>query len=208
MNVRDYSPFGSCDWGFNAPGVMLWWLCRNDGGYHIYREYKFREQTADQVATAVHKINESIGLDRFRYVAADPAMWQKNGAGKGESIAETLIRRRLPMRKADNDRFNGWMRLHQLLQPMPDGKRPWLTIDPACKYLIRTLPAQIQDKHDPDDLNTAGEDHAVDALRYGAMSRGAPVSGGGNREPEPGPGTWGAARREHELAHRKQGVLA
>jgi hypothetical protein len=29
----------------------------------------------------------------------------------------------------------------------------------------------MSDKHDPDDVNTSGDDHWVDAWRYGAMSR-------------------------------------
>jgi hypothetical protein len=36
---------------------------------------------------------------------------------------------------------------------------------------MRSLPAQMSDKHDADDINTSGDDHWVDAWRYGAMSR-------------------------------------
>jgi hypothetical protein len=62
------------------------------------------------------------------------------------------------------------------LADAPDGT-PWLTVadDPHCRYLRRSLPAQMSDKHDADDINTNGDDHAVDALRYGAMSRPAPT---------------------------------
>lgn len=208
MRLDDYSPFGSLDWGYNAPGVMLWWLCRADGGLHIYREYKFRETPAEDVAKKIKAMNEEMGIKQLRYIACDPAIWQKTGSGRGESIAETLLRFRLPVRKGDNDRFNGWQRVQQLLRPMPNGQRPWLTVEPTCAYLIRTIPAQVQDKHNPDDLDTNKDDHAVDALRYGAMSRPAPGVEGGKVEMEPPPNSWGWWRKYHARQGRPKGVLA
>lgn len=163
------------DWGFNAKGVHLWWLCLPDGEYHIVRELVFHQMTAEMVGAAIHRETKDLGVRLLRYIACDPAMWQKTGAGRGESIAETLMRLRLPVRKSDNDRFSGWMRVHELLRAKPDGRGPWLTVDPSCKYLIRTLPAMVQDKNDPDDLDSSKEDHACDALRYGAMSRPSPT---------------------------------
>jgi hypothetical protein len=174
--VNDLEAFGSMDWGWNSPGVHLWWLCLPDGALHIAREFKFQGMTAEQVGKAIHDGTKALGLPRLRYIACDPAMWQKTGAGRGESIAETLLRLRLPARKSDNDRFNGWMRVHELLRAMAEGPRPWLTIDPSCRYLIRTIPAMVQDKNDPDDLDSSKDDHAVDALRYGAMSRPRPTT--------------------------------
>ena len=167
--------FASCDWGFNAWGVVLWWVCLADGRLHIVQEYKFKGETAERVGHQIHALTKALGVKRLRYVAADPAMWQKTGAGRGESIAETLLRLRLPMRKSDNDRRNGWLRVHELLRDHPDGTGPWLTVDPRCTYLIRTLPAMMQDANDPEDLDTTQDDHAVDALRYGAMSRPSPT---------------------------------
>jgi hypothetical protein len=41
----------------------------------------------------------------------------------------------------------------------------------TCKDLIRTLPALQHDSARPEDLDTASEDHAADALRYACMSR-------------------------------------
>lgn len=170
--------FCSMDWGFNAPGVILWWACLPDGHYHIRAELKFQYHAAESVAQQWHAINRALGIERPRYVVADPSMWAKTGHGKGESITETLQRRGLPMRRGDNDRKNGWQRCHELLREDGQG-RPWVTVEPGgpypCTYLIRSLPAQMSDKHDADDINTNGDDHAVDAKRYGAMSRPSPT---------------------------------
>ena len=167
---RDTTWICSADWGFNSPGVILWWAACGDGHWHIAREYKFQYTSAEDVAKEWKKRNKVLGLTRVLYVVADPSMWAKTGHGKGESIAETLQRFGLPMLKGDNDRKNGWQRCHELLREAPDG-RPWLTVDVSCTYGLRSLPAQMSDKVDPDDVETRGDDHWVDAWRYGAMSR-------------------------------------
>jgi len=40
----------------------------------------------------------------------------------------------------------------------------------TCVHTIRTLPVLQADKHDPEDVDSAMEDHLYDALRYGLMS--------------------------------------
>jgi hypothetical protein len=186
---KDTSWFCSMDWGFNAPGVVLWWAHIGDNHWHIVRELKFQHETAETVAQRWKAVMRELGLKKVAYVAADPSMWAKTGHGRGESIAETLQRHGLPMLKGDNDRKNGWQRCHELLRLAPDG-RPWLTVDRTCVYGLRSLPAQVSDKKDPDDVNTGGDDHWVDAWRYGAMSRF--VAGKrGSGKPVPPPGSLG-----------------
>ena len=201
--------FCSMDWGYNAYGACLWWAVLPDGHYHIAREYKFREQTADEFATVWFKTTAALGLrpDQVRYIACDPAMKGRTGAGRGESIFETLTRRKLRMRPADNDRQNGWIRCHQLLRDDPQG-RPWVTVSPDCTYGRRSMPAQTQAKHDPDDLDTTGDDHWADAFRYGAMSRPTPVQGRRAEAPVVYPpysmGWW---RQYHDAKENPRGVL-
>lgn len=175
MKRSDLEIFLSLDWGWNAPGCVLWWVCLLDSHYHIAAELKFQRTAVETIGAEVVKRNKDLGFGRMRYVVADPACWQHTGAGKGESIAESLSRppSRLPMKKGDNNRHLGWARVHELFQAAPDG-RPWLTIDESCTYLRRTIPAAVSDKSDADDMDTTGDDHALDALRYGAMSRPAP----------------------------------
>lgn len=210
VHVRDVDTvsgvehFASIDWGYNAPGVCLWWACLPDGRYHIRREYKFKGESVEVVATKLKQITKELGIQRLRYLACDPAMWQKTGAGKGESIAETLIRRGLPARKSDNDRFNGWLRVHEFLR-MDELDQPWLTISPDCRYLLRTLPAMVSDEHDPDDLDTEQEDHAVDALRYGAMSRPSPTRIAKDERPPVGSFGWWKNWADNK---NRDGVLA
>jgi len=195
--------FASMDWGYNSPGVVLWWAVLPDGYYHIAYEWKFREQTADEVATRITEITRFLGIERLQYIACDPAMKGRTGAGKGESIFETLLRRRLPMRASDNDRFNGWARVHQFLRESPQG-RPWLTVAPICGYGRRTMPALLQDRNNPDDLDTTKDDHWADALRYGAMARPAPF----RMEQAEGPPPFLSLAAARLREQRPRGVLA
>jgi hypothetical protein len=183
VNLNDLEAFCSMDWGYNAPGCVLWWVALNDGHYHIAQEWKFQQKNAGDVAETIKTATKALGVKRLRYVACDPAMKQKTGAGRGESIMETLQRRGLPMRPSDNDRFSGWARCHELLQEAPDGT-PWLTIEPSCRYLIRSIAGAVSHPKDPDDVDTNSDDHALDAWRYGAMSRPSPSQKAG-RPPLP-----------------------
>lgn len=189
---RDVRRICGLDWGYNAPGCCLWVACLPDGRYYVEHEYKFNgtaeRQTVKEVAAEIHRRSKALGLARTPYVAMDPATKQHTGQ-VGESILETFQRYRVPAEASNNDRKNGWQRIQELLRDAPDGQ-PWLQVHPSCRYLIRTLPAAVQDDHEPDDVDTEGDDHALDALRYWAMSR--PVARGGGRQ-KPKPKEWSLA---------------
>ncbi|CAK0768384.1 hypothetical protein CCP3SC15_3870001 [Gammaproteobacteria bacterium] len=67
--------------------------------------------------------------------------------------------------QAVNDRIAGKRKVDKLLGDLPDG-RPGLLVFSTCTNLIRTLPTLIYDKVQVEDVDTKGEDHAYDALRY------------------------------------------
>ena len=53
-----------------------------------------------------------------------------------------------------------------------EGKRhPGIKVFNTCFHLIRTLPEITHDKNQPEKYDTNGEDHAIDAIGYGCMSR-------------------------------------
>jgi hypothetical protein len=158
---------GGMDWGFNSYWCCLLAACLPDGHVHIVKELKGRQQPAEDVARIIKDtVARVIGKNRLRYIALDPACWNKTGADRGQAIVETFYKAALPMRKADNQRGkNGWQKVHEHLRAAHDGT-PWLTMDPSCQYLIRTLPIQEQSDHDADDVETKGDDHGADALRY------------------------------------------
>lgn len=179
--------FASMDWGYNQPYCVLWWACLPDGHLHIARELKGQQTDPIDVAAEMKRITAGlIGKGRLRYVAADPSMWNKTGQDHGKALVETFRTAGLPMRRADNQRGkNGWQNCHDLLRTAPDG-RPWLTVDPSCRYFLRTIPIQEQSPTDADDVDTHGDDHAADGFRYGANSRPSPTRHAKDAHVKPG----------------------
>jgi hypothetical protein len=184
--------FASMDWGYNQPYCVLWWAVLADGHLHLARELKGQQEDPVDVAQKMVTITRTLlgEIGRLRYVAGDPSMWNKTGQDHGRAIVETFRSAGLPMRKADNQRGkNGWQNCHDLLRTAPDGK-PWLTVDPSCRYFLRTIPIQEQSTHDADDVETDGDDHAADAWRYGANSRPGPASTPRPKAPIRGSVAW------------------
>lgn len=173
------------DWGYDPHyGMCLWVACLPNGRLYVFYEWKFngahaREKlVAAGVAAKIKALTheEVFPLAQARRITksvADPSMWGKDGHS-GEDYAETFQRNGVALTKADNDRVLGWGRLRHWFRLAPDG-RPWLMFHPRCAVTIRTIPSLIRDDKDPDDIDTTGEDHPADTIRYGVMARPTPT---------------------------------
>lgn len=184
---RHWRRIGMEDWGYARPFCYLQAAISPDGMLYFYRElYQSLVKDADQAAM----IAELCRPDPPEYIVAGPDLWHKREAhgGHGESVAETYeqvwkhldpsFRTRLLM--ADTDRITGWQRVREHLKPYvgPDGRSSTAMLQifkGTCPNLVRTLPGLIFDEHKQEDLDTDGEDHAADALRFGVMSRPHPA---------------------------------
>jgi hypothetical protein len=178
---RDLNFVAAMDWGHASPGCIGWAAVMPGHRIHVIREWKFSWLADEEIADGFKKRTKDLRI-KVQYVAGDPSMWIRDGrsATRGQSRAETFIRAGMPMKKAENARPDGWSRLHSFLRiPMNDAGEvigePLLTIDETCTYLRRSIPAQQSDKLDPDDVDTKGDDHGVDMLRYLVMSRPNPI---------------------------------
>jgi hypothetical protein len=206
---REARWFRSLDWGRNQPGCVLWWAQLPDHALYLRREWKFQGMSEQEVAVGIRAIDRELGLERLAYTAADPSIVNQTGAThqqgsfQGQSIGETLGHYKVPVVKADNDRFNGWGRCHALLRLAPSGV-PWLQVHPECRYLIRSIAGAVSDPKDPDDVDTASDDHALDAWRYGAMSRPHPL-GTKKARVRYAEGTMGALRQAVTAGSRRLG---
>lgn len=172
------------DWGYSEaePGVCLWIAHLPDGSAIVFKEWVFTQRIPENVAKVILAKSEGMTV---RYTVGDPRMFHEE---TGESIAETFAKNGLSMHPADNERENGWVRVHSWLVSLVDDGvfvRPKLRfLNPTelgagslgCPYLIRTLPSlQVNPKKPSDIVEGEGvEDHGADALRYWSMSRPAP----------------------------------
>jgi len=178
---QSWPRFRSMDWGSARPFAVHWHAIADGeampqferGTVITYREWygmepgqpnKGLKLTAEAVAEGV-KMMEA--LDTIAYGVCDPAMYAEDG---GPSIAERMWRaHKIKWRPADNKRLPGWDQVRQRLGTK-DSVPGWRVFS-TCAHLIRTLPALQHDQTKPEDVDTEGEDHAADSLRYGLMSR-------------------------------------
>ena len=173
---RHWARFRAFDWGSARPFCCLWLAIADGttefpaGAAVVYREWYGStgepnvglRMTAEEVARGIlarEEPNEGVLLS-----VCDPSMLREDG---GPSLAERMPG--IPWSAADNSRVAGWDQMRSRLKGI-DGK-PTLYIFSTCANLIRTLPAMQHDEHRPEDLDSDGEDHACDCLRYGVMSR-------------------------------------
>ena len=160
------------DWGYRSPFAAVWGAVssgRDDHGNEvpyprgaivIYRE--MHGKGVDNVEQANRIAAASVGENV--HAAADPSIFNQQG---GPSIADqfhgVFAKYKHPnFRMADNDRLSGWSQIRQRLVAKPS----LLYISANCRYLIETLPAMAIDKKNPEDLDTSGDDHICDAIRY------------------------------------------
>lgn len=155
------------DWGYAKPSVVLWITFSPEGQAFVYRELKML-QTPDSVLAA--KTLELSTEEHISYTVADPSIWSINQFERGESIAMRLHSYGLSVMKADNARVSGWSVIHSYLH-YTDEKPSKLKVFNTCPYLIESLPGLIHDEHNAEDINSKGDDHGADALRYGLMTK-------------------------------------
>lgn len=169
--------YRSFDWGYNKPFSCGWWAVDYDGVvYRILELYGCTKVpnegvkwTPPQVFAEIHRIETEHRWLVGKHIIgiADPAIWD---AETGESIADVAAKHQVFFTPGDHKRIPGWMQVHYRLA-FDDSGFPMLYVFRNCKAFIRTIPLLQYDEHKPEDLDTDGEDHVADEVRYFCMSR-------------------------------------
>jgi hypothetical protein len=166
------------DYGYSNPFAALCGAFDPDETCYLYREHYGTGLTpplqAKQIIDGVR-----AGDPPTRLNIIDPSTFAKTGIGR--PIAQQYNEAGLPVQRGLNARVAGWQRVREYLRPQIEVKdefgriemKPRLYIFENCVNLIRTLPMLVRDDKDPEDLDSDGEDHAADALRYMLMARPA-----------------------------------
>jgi hypothetical protein len=161
---RSWPRWRALDYGFAAPFCCLWFARSNDGVIYVYRELYEKKIIDRDQARLVLELSKND--PPIRFTAADPSIYSKQPNGK--SIGQAYLDAGLRTIPANNDRKSGWQRLRGYLHWDEDNE-PRLKVFSTCKNLIRTMPVQQFSKYVTEDLDTHGEDHPADTLRYGVM---------------------------------------
>lgn len=165
----------SLDWGYAKPFSVGWYAVDHERRLYRIREYYGCTGEPDvgvrlepaEAARQIKRIErEDINLSgRKIQRVGDPAIWGSDGT---ESIGALFERERIYFERGDNARIDGKMQVHHRLAFDGQGV-PMLYVFSTCRHFIRTLPALVYDQRDVEDVDTAGEDHIYDELRYVCM---------------------------------------
>lgn len=176
---REWRRFVSGDYGFRAPSSIGWYASSPDGKVYRYRELYGSGMSYSQLADEY--VARTSPTEEIEYIVFDPAFWAKKGerddALSGAEVFSKRVKeitKRTPrMVRGDNNRIPGWGVVREYLKSYLEEEE--LTADlqvfSTCTELIRTLPELQHDTLHPEDLDSDGEDHAADELRYALMSR-------------------------------------
>ncbi len=156
------------DYGYASESACVWaTIDPSDGTLIVYRELYRKGLTGQDLGTIITEMEVE---DPFSVQGVlDTAAWSRTGT-TGPTVGETLVRQGHKLRRADKNRIQGKIQIHEYLRLQPSG-RPRLQIFSSCPSLIRELQSIPLDKTNPEDVNTHAPDHAYDALRYLIMSR-------------------------------------
>lgn len=164
------------DWGFTRPFSVGWYAIDHEGRMYRIREFYGTngtpnvglEMNAEEVARQIVEIEKNDPNLKGRKIIgiADPAITQRQS---GESIADLMAREGVVWDGADNTRIPGKMQVHYRLA-FDESNKPKLYIFNTCKHFIRTVPNLVYSESNVEDVDTDGEDHIYDELRYVCMA--------------------------------------
>ena len=177
----------SRDYGLDMTDC-LWAALDETDTLYIYRELSEPNLI---VSASGHKINSMTLPNEKPYLdICPPDMWNRRQE-TGQSAVDILRNEcsQYPI-KANNDRENGWLQVHERLKVSDVTGKPKLRIEKSCYALIKSL-KMIQ--HDEKKVNDCAKDphditHAADACRYLCTSYTYP----------PDPMTLGSIRQEFD----------
>ncbi len=147
--------------GRNGTTSCHWYAIDHDGTVWVYREYYASGLDSDRHAI---KINELSKDEEYRYTTFDNSALAQ--LGLPETTYEIYWRHGVELTiPSMKNRIMGWDIVHQYLR-WDEKNEPRLKVFDTCPNMIRTLPMLIHDELHPEDVDTRGEDHAADELRY------------------------------------------
>lgn len=177
---RSWLPYMAMDWGSGAPSVT--YILGESPGVPGYPKGSLI--AFDELATCdPHDRTVGLGwapdkLAEAMKELADPWGCPYEGVGDEayglqETLLETLAESGVYFIRPRKERVAGWELMRNMLANAKEQNgKPGLWIARRCRYFWETAPHIQRDEKRLDDLDSNGEDHGCDALRYGVLHRG------------------------------------
>lgn len=172
------------DDGFAAPACVLWLAYdKTHDRIYVIDELYERGLTPEAMARAVLRIDRTIPVDCGDMViendyplsgVLDSAAWadvglgDESGRGGRAEIMNRMGCRWSRSPKGAGSRVAGVHEIHRRLALKDDGFGG-LIVFRNCRNLIRTLPAMVFSKQNPEDISPDCEEHCAKALQYGLL---------------------------------------
>lgn len=161
------------DHGTYHPFCVLWytfagedWKGIKKGTIVILREWYGGNEKGEGLKMSLVDVRdgvverESTFRRRVEPGPADNQIFENHG---GQSIADAFAVAGIYFARSDKARIPGWNQVRLRLREKS------VLITRHCRHLIRTLPMLQHDEAKPEDVDTRGEDHCSDVLRYITM---------------------------------------
>jgi hypothetical protein len=165
--------FRSMDWGYKSDGCVHYWAMDEDETLYCEREVIFRGLTATELAKRLQQIEKDLGLwhgAQSRITGpADTQLWEKRGSS-AMSMAQEFASNGVPWVQADKTSRsrNAGLLLSRLKDHKNRTQQPGVMFFDSCQVTIKTLPAILSDKNDPETPQDGGYDHPADSAYYAA----------------------------------------
>lgn len=170
--------YRSFDFGYSRPFSVGWWAVDYEGRlYRILELYGCKDKNPntglrwqpDKIFGEIARIEREHRWLKGKNIlgVADPSIWD---GSRGVSVAEMAARQGVYFEKGVNERLPGWMQVHYRMT-FDEGGIPMMYVFRTCRAFIRTMPALTYSETHVEDLDTDGEDHVADEVRYMCMAR-------------------------------------
>lgn len=171
---RSWKIYRAYDHGSYHPFCVLWYTVAGRGmadikpGTIIFlREWfggdesgKGLKMSVDEVAKGIKEIESLFGR-RVEPGPADNQIFEEDG---GRPLSDIMASRGVYFTHSDKRRITGWNQVRFRLQSQ------LLKVCKACHWTRLTFPNLQHDDTRKEDVNTTGNDHALDCIRYSCMS--------------------------------------
>lgn len=162
------------DWGSVAPACVLVGARDNDGNVYIIDELYGPGVTGRTFGEKLwRKFERQKWSLQRRWEIGDVYMLMDRGArasvggdGRYSNAAAGISSWGFRLFDANKDRLAGLEQITERLLRKADGKPSLYIFEDRCPNLARELSTIMADEHNPEDVDTNGSDHAIDALRY------------------------------------------
>ena len=172
---KSWKVYRGFDFGYSRPFAVEWIAIDHDGRAYVIAELygctgvpnEGVKYTPQEIAGAIKNMENEHPNLKGRQIRgiADPAIAK---AELGDSIADMFSREGVFFNFGDNARLPGKMQFHYRLKFDNEGF-PMMYVFENCVNFIRTVPALVYDSVNVEDIDSSGEDHLYDCVRYVLM---------------------------------------